>query len=408
MGKSHQAGWVSLRGKRWFGYFRQTVLDPETNEERVRKVCVKLALKSKMTKSEARDALRMEVNKQTGQNLAGSRVLKDSSTTFGWFVRNRYFPLREGDWRPETAKVKKIQIEQDLLAKFEVYPLDSIDKFMLQTHLNNLAERMSQDRVKQARSYLKSIFGEIVDQDFLVKDPTRKLKTPRNLRPKDKRVLTWEQLWLALEQTNRRDRLLLMLDMTEALRPSELFALRWRSFDDVDTLSISETVYKGTIRPFGKTEGSLTDVHLPPGLAEELRLWKQETAKAPPNGVVSLDAFIFPNSRGGFMDTGNYRNRVLNPLADKLGLPKLNFQVMRRTMATQAQSMGSVKDIQAHLRHAKADTTANEYMQELPESVKKMVGSVYTMLMKGGEPQESLKHLPQKAANSCEEVAVSN
>jgi hypothetical protein len=39
-------------------------------------------------------------------------------------------------------------------------------------------------------------------------------------------------------------------------------------------------------------------------------------------------------------------------------LPKLNFQVMRRTMATQAQGMGSVKDIQAHLRHAKADTTA--------------------------------------------------
>ena len=163
MGKSHQAGWVSLRGKRWFGYFRQTVLDPETNEERVKKVCVKLALKSKMTKSEARDALRMEVTKQTGQNLAGNRVLKDSSTTFGWFVRNRYFPLREGDWRPETAKVKKIEIEQDLLAKFEEYPLDSIDRFMLQTHLNNLAERMSQDRVKQARSYLKSIFGEIVD-----------------------------------------------------------------------------------------------------------------------------------------------------------------------------------------------------------------------------------------------------
>jgi integrase len=133
---------------------------------------------------------------------------------------------------------------------------------------------------------------------------------------------------------------------------------------------------------------------------------KQETAKASPNGVVSPDAFIFPNSRGGFMDTGNYRNRVLNPLAEKLGLPKLNFQVMRRTMATQAQSMGSVKDIQTHLRHAKADTTANEYMQELPESVKRMVGSVYEMLMKGGEAQESLKRLPQHATNSCEEVTV--
>jgi len=50
MGKSDQAGWVSLRGKRWFGYFRQTVIDPESNEERVKRVCVKLALKSKMTK----------------------------------------------------------------------------------------------------------------------------------------------------------------------------------------------------------------------------------------------------------------------------------------------------------------------------------------------------------------------
>lgn len=46
--------------------------------------------------------------------------------------------------------------------------------------------------------------------------------------------------------------------------------------------------------------------------------------------------------------------------------------------------MGSVKDIQAHLRHAKADTTANEYMQELPESVVQMVGAVYEMLRKGG------------------------
>ncbi len=407
MGNSHQAGWVLLRGKRWYGYFRKRIINPISNEEEAKLVCVPLDLKTKMTKSQARDALRTEILKSTGQSLAGSRVLKDSSTTFGWFVRNRYFPLREGDWRPESAKVKKIQIERDLLAKFEEYPLDSMDRFMLQTHVNDLAERMSQDRVKQARSYLKSIFDEAIEQEFLTKDPTRKLKTPKNLRPKDKQVLTWEQLWLALAKSTRRDRLLLMMDMTEALRPSELFALRWRSFDNLDTLSITETVYKGKIRPYGKTDGSLTDVHLPAGLAEELRLWKQDNANLSPSKVVPT-AFIFPNTRGGFMDTGNYRNRVLNPLAEKLGLPKLNFQVMRRTMATQAQSMGSVKDIQAHLRHAKADITANEYMQELPESVKQMVGSVYMMLRKGGEVQQVSGDLLPNATNASEGLAVSN
>jgi hypothetical protein len=48
-------------------------------------------------------------------------------------------------------------------------------------------------------------------------------------------------------------------------------------------------------------------------------------------------------------------------------------------MAT-LQGKGSVKDIQAHLWH-KADTTANEYIQELPESVGRMVESMYEELM---------------------------
>jgi len=399
MGKSHQAGWVSLRGKQWFGYFRQTVIDPTTGEERVKKVCVKLALKSKMTKLQAREALRAEVTQRTGQNLGG-RVLKDSSVTFKWFVTNRYFPLRKGDWRPETAKEKMAQIQLDLIDKFGDQPLYAFDRFMLQTHVNSLAERYSQDRVKQARSYLKSIFDEALEQEFLVKDPTRKLKIPKNLRPKDKTVLSWEQLWLVLANASRRDRLLLALDMTEALRPSELFALRWRSFDNLNTLEITETVYRRQIRPYGKTPGSMTKIHLPDGLADELLRWKAE-CRTEDGKEVSPDAFIFPNSDGGFMDTSNYRFRVLKPLADSLGIPKLNFQVLRRTMATQAQKMGSVKDIQAHLRHSRPDTTANEYMQELPESVQSMVGSVYAMLMKGGEEKQDSDDLPQNATKPC-------
>ena len=140
-------------------------------------------------------------------------------------------------------------------------------------------------------------------------------------------------------------------------------------------LTITETVYKGGIRPRGKTRKSLGNVHLPEPLAEELWLWKQECPDS------SRAAFVFANADGGFMDTGNYRRRVLNQLAKKLELPKLNFQLLRRTMATLAQKKGSVKDIQAHLRHAKADTSANEYMQVLPESVKQMVDSMYQELM---------------------------
>src|SRR5580700_9558027 len=113
MGKSHQSGWVVLRGKKWYGYYRRTVLDPITNERKADVVSVILGLRSQLTKGVAREALQKEIAKQTGQNLGG-RIMKDGSVTFGWFVRNRYYPLR--DWRPETEKVKKIQIERDLVA----------------------------------------------------------------------------------------------------------------------------------------------------------------------------------------------------------------------------------------------------------------------------------------------------
>jgi len=40
--------------------------------------------------------------------------------------------------------------------------------------------------------------------------------------------------------------------------------------------------------------------------------------------------------------------------------------------------------VQSHLRHPQANTTADEYIQELPESVQQMVGSVFTMLTREG------------------------
>ena len=49
-----------------------------------------------------------------------------------------------------------------------------------------------------------------------------------------------------------------------------------------------------------------------------------------------------------------------------------------------------MKDIQSHLRHSRADTTTNEYMQELPESVQQMVGSVYQMLTTAAKQQRAM------------------
>src|SRR3977135_1205436 len=149
MGKSYQRGWVVSRGKKWYGYFRKTVFDPTTNQQKSDVVSVILGQKSQMKASEAREALKREITKQTGQTGTNAgRVMNDSSVTFGWFVRNRFFPLKEAHW-------KELLIQRDLIDTFDKTPLGNFDNFTLQVHLNNLAKINSKDRVLQIRAYLR-------------------------------------------------------------------------------------------------------------------------------------------------------------------------------------------------------------------------------------------------------------
>ena len=264
--------------------------------------------------------------------------------------------------------------------------MENIEKFTLQTHLNKLAKTHSRDRVLQIRSYMRAIFAEAVDQDFLSKDPARTVKVPANLREVDKTTLSWEQLRAALAKLgdlNLRDWILMKMDMSNALRPSELFPLRWRCFDAITgVLDIQETIYKGKIRPFGKTKGSLTKVPIAKQLAKELAEWRKELDEKGKD--TSPDAFMFPGRFGGAMDSSNFRHRVLHKLAEELELPKLTFQVIRRTIATLGKTKGHVKDIQGMMRHSKASTTTDVYMQSLEPEVRTAINAIHDELMGNG------------------------
>lgn len=140
MGTSYQKGWVMLRGKKWYGYFRRTVIDLKTNEPKPAITPIILGLKVEMSKSQARAKLEVEIGKLGKQSANGDRSIVSGTVTLRWFVDNRFIPLKEPDWREETAKVKKHLIETDVLSELGEFRLENFDKFVLQTHLNKLAK----------------------------------------------------------------------------------------------------------------------------------------------------------------------------------------------------------------------------------------------------------------------------
>jgi len=64
----------------------------------------------------------------------------------------------------------------------------------------------------------------------------------------------------------------------------------------------------------------------------------------------------------------NFLRRKLRPHGERLGVPDLTFQAMRRTCATRLQQFGGPKDAQRQLRHTSPATTLAFYVEAIPES----------------------------------------
>lgn len=92
------------------------------------------------------------------------------------------------------------------------------------------------------------------------------------------------------------------------------------------------------------------------------------------------------------LNPDNFRKRVLKELAIRLGLPNLTFQIIRRTIATLAQTMGTIQDLQGVFRHARLPTTGNVYMQVIPAGVGSTVNSISGDLRKSPQLLTLARH----------------
>jgi integrase len=160
------------------------------------------------------------------------------------------------------------------------------------------------------------------------------------------------------------------------MRPGEIFGLRWSSWHG-DHFQIEGTAWRGTFRRGrAKTKRSKAPVAIPDVILPALKMWREQNAAATP------ESLIFPTEAGTPMRPENWLRRRLKPVVKTLGITTpVNFQVLRRTFATNAQGFGNPKDVQAHLRHTDISTTLNEYTQIVPESVRKMVNAVTNDVM---------------------------
>jgi integrase len=132
----------------------------------------------------------------------------------------------------------------------------------------------------------------------------------------------------------------------------------------------------------GQDEGQQAPITVPDVPLPLLQTWREQNATAPD------EALIFPSAKGSPMRPENWLRRRIKPIAKVLGISvPVNFQVLRRTFATNAQGHGNTKDVQTHLRHTDIATTLGLYTQPIDASVRKLVNAVADDVMSTQKPE---------------------
>ena len=144
----HQSGWITESGRTIYGNFWRYFVDSTSGEQKRKQVSLPLGQVGKMKKWEAKEKLKSLIAEDLGPKQSVERP--DPKTTFAWFVRYRYLPMREGRWHQATKEKTTYEIERYLVEQFGDLSIEQVTQFELQIHLNRLAKEFS-DSIREAR-----------------------------------------------------------------------------------------------------------------------------------------------------------------------------------------------------------------------------------------------------------------
>ena len=387
----YQQGTVYVRGTKpqmWYGRF--LLYQRDNNGKEVRKQRnVPICPKAGVPKTRAAQMLQQIILKEGAVPGKPSALPPDDSVTFGWFTSQRYVPMRQGKWSPAYKHTNSYAIEHYLISYFGELPLSTIDSFAIQTYLNRLAEKYCESIIRQAFSNVRAIFRLARKQKYLAEDPAEDVVLPLTM-PVNRPVMNRDQIMALLGAIkDLRDLCLLAIGVFSGPRASEVFGLQWKSWTGEALLpqgvAYDGQLYVGRL----KTKASKGPIMVPEFVHPIIEAWRSIAPDTSP------EALMFPTfgrgERKGQLvpySSKNFLYTRIRPTAVQLGIPSrlITFQVMRRTLGTDLQNHGTLKDAQGALRHASITTTGNVYVQPIDENVFRAVNSRANTLVDGWVP----------------------
>ena len=221
-----------------------------------------------------------------------------------------------------------------LMPRFGPVPLNAIERSDLTSWVSELhASGLAGPTVRHVFAVLQGVLGAAALDGRIARNPASGIKLPRE-RQRTKRFLTHDEVSLLADACGD-DAVIIRVLAFCGLRFGELAALRVRNVDTLRRrLRIEKSVTEvNGVMVFGTPKShQRRDVPIPASLLDEVALACR--GKSP-------DDLGFTASMGGVIYLRNWRSRVFNVAAKRVGLAPLSPHELRHTSASLAVAAGA-------------------------------------------------------------------
>ncbi len=239
-----------------------------------------------------------------------------------------------------------------------------------------IGQKQRQGYSTQTLAHFRNLISKLLETarswGWLQDNPARGVKLPPMQRVRRARVLRLGEIRNLADALRDPVRTMFVLGVTLGLRIGELLPLRLEDIDLVAALLfVRRDVYRGQLQP-PKTEGSERRIPLPCSITEVLRRYLQQRS--------AQSEWLFPSASGTVMDDRNLIRREVEPVCDRLGIPRFSWHSLRHTFSTIAGNGGvPMPLLQSILGHSTLDTTML-YTHPLEDQKRQAVETVSRVL----------------------------
>jgi integrase len=314
-----------------------------------------------------------------------------SATTFEEYVESVYIPTLLPLLAKSSQERYRGVIKNHLRPQFGGMCLRDMTSLVIQRYFSGLSESsLAYESTDKIRDVLSSILRSAVQYEFLVINPVEGLRLPRAKRGKlSKPFIKPEQFTTFLSVIPEPYATMVYVAVFTGLRVSELAALRWHNVHE-DSITIDERFCRGD---WGAPKSESSNATIAVNLAVVVRIQRLRTLTVEVRAgnatrkyrVVKSDGpddLVFQSLvKGAPMRDNNILTRIIKPAARKVGLDFVNWRCLRRSHATWLKMVGAdVKDAQGQMRHSRASTTMDIYQQFVPESQRRVVDRLTSLM----------------------------